>query len=237
MAKQRRATASPSLRRALLGELGGCCLLLLLLLPLCARLEGRGLGWAAAGAHFVGVIALDVLSAATLSPAFCLGLALLGRMPLGEAAARAAVDMGAAFACTALLDASGLMAVRAPKPAPGVTPSFAFASEALLTAVFFAVVLVVSTKIPAFAIRRPIVALSLRVLLVLGAPFSGPVLNPMIALPFAWFSGAVTRELCLVYCLGPVTGVLGAAALWTLSQAVSEMRALLPKKRRKTKAR
>ena len=71
----------------------GCVLVMLLLIPLCAALESRGALLTSLLAHAVGVVVVDMLSAATLSPNFCLGMLLAGRVSLAEAAVRAAVDL------------------------------------------------------------------------------------------------------------------------------------------------
>ena len=199
----------------------GCVLVMLLLIPLCSALESRGAVLTSLLAHAVGVVVVDLLSAATLSPNFCLGMLLAGRVSGPEAAVRAAVDLLVCSACCALLAGSRLLRIPLPAPAPGVSLAGAFAVEAALAGSFFVVILFIVSVIPSFEIRRPIVALTLRVLITLGAPFTGAYFNPMIALPFAMYHGRVDSAFLLVYCLGPVCGTVAGLAVWNAIQVTT----------------
>ena len=200
------------------GEALGCVLVMLVLIPLCAALEGRGAVLTAVLVHGVGVVAVDLLSAATLSPNFCLGLFLASKLSAGEAAVRALVDLLVCSACAPLLHRSKLLHLPLPAPAPGVSLSHAFLVEAGLACCFFVVILFIVNVIPTFEIRRPLVALTLRILITLGAPFTGAYFNPMIALPFALHHGRVDGAFLLVYCLGPVCGTVLGLVLWSALQ-------------------
>ena len=205
----------------------GCVLVMLLLIPLCAALESRGAVLTSLLAHGVGVVVVDLLSAATLSPNFCLGMFLAGRVSAAEAAVRAAVDLLVCSACAPLLSGSKLLHIPLPAPAPGVSLTGAFAVEATLAGCFFIVIMFIVNVIPSFEIRRPIVAVTLRLLITLGAPFTGAYFNPMIALPFAMHHDRADSAFFVIYCLGPVCGTIAGLLVWNTMQ-VRNSRSIRP---------
>jgi glycerol uptake facilitator-like aquaporin len=196
----------------------GATLVFLCLIPLCGALDSNNFFTLSLIVHAVGVITVDILSAATIGPHICLGFLLMGRMPLLEALARGVSSMLLGFACTLAASLLGLMDIPTPAPAKGVSLNAGFACEASLSCAFFLVILWISTVIPSFQVRRPIVAATLRVLMTIGGPVSGAYLNPMVAVPFAWYNDALTSDLYVVYVLGPVCGVFVGIIIWSAIQ-------------------
>jgi hypothetical protein len=46
-------------------------------------------------------------------------------------------------------------------------------------------------------------------------------MNPMIALPFAWHNNAISTDMIIIYCFGPIFGTLIAIALWGLLMVIT----------------
>jgi glycerol uptake facilitator-like aquaporin len=196
----------------------GVVLLLLVLIPAISHLEARSFVTLALLTHFLGVISLDILSGATLSPNFCLGLFIMGKMTAAEALARLFAEAVVSAVCVCTLAATGALTIAAPALPAGTTLLTGSIIEAALTAVLFLVILFVITVIPSLDIRRPIIAVTVRGLIYAGGPYTGAVMNPMVALAMAWHSNQLSSPLVVVYCMGPLLGTLVAAGAWTTLQ-------------------
>jgi aquaporin Z len=160
---------------------------------------GFGLGLLAA------IVVFGHVSGGHFNPAVTLGALFDGRVSVPNAIAYAVAQVvGALAAAFAIYLIVSPAAVGAAVNQPGVGEGQAFAAEALLTAIFVAVILTVTKKQPEFA--PLVIALTLVMIHFAAIPISGASVNPARSLGPAIVSHTYTS--LWVYLTGPFVGAI-----------------------------
>lgn len=99
----------------------------------------------------------------------------------------------------------------------------AFVLEAVLTAAFVLVILLVTERVAAPGFAGIAIGLTLTLVHLVGIPLTGTSVNPARSLGPALFEGGVAMQQVWLFILAPLVGALIAVALWRLTRTSDEM--------------
>ena len=99
----------------------------------------------------------------------------------------------------------------------------AFVLEAVLTAAFVLVILLVTERVAAPGFAGIAIGLTLTLVHLVGIPLTGTSVNPARSLGPALFEGGVAMQQVWLFILAPLVGALIAVALWRITRTSDEM--------------
>lgn len=99
----------------------------------------------------------------------------------------------------------------------------AFVLEAVLTAAFVLVILLVTERVAAPGFAGIAIGLTLTLVHLVGIPLTGTSVNPARSFGPALFEGGVAMQQVWLFILAPLVGALIAVALWRLTRTSDEM--------------
>jgi aquaporin Z len=180
-------------------------------------------------ALYAGVHTLGSISGGHFNPAVSLGMSVVGRLPWKHLPGYVLVQLAGATAASALLFMLG----------GGVAADFAFTatrigtlgttsaliSEIALTFLFMYIILTATSKGRDPKLAAFPIGLYLAAAILVGAPFSGPSLNPARSFGPALFAGGEALSELWLYAVGPVVGVLLAILIWKLVEPKAKIKA------------
>jgi aquaporin Z len=103
----------------------------------------------------------------------------------------------------------------------------AFVLEALLTAAFILVILLVTDRVAAPGFAGIAIGLTLTLVHLVGIPLTGTSVNPARSLGPALFEGGVALQQVWLFILAPLVGALIAVIVWRVTRAEQEMPAAI----------
>lgn len=104
-----------------------------------------------------------------------------------------------------------------------ITMAGAFVLEALLTAAFVLVILLVTDRVAAPGFAGIAIGLTLTLVHLVGIPLTGTSVNPARSLGPALFEGGVALQQVWLFILAPLIGALIAVAVWRVTRSADEM--------------
>lgn len=99
----------------------------------------------------------------------------------------------------------------------------AFVLEAVLTAAFVLVILLVTERVAAPGFAGIAIGLTLTLVHLVGIPLTGTSVNPARSLGPALFEGGVAMQQVWLFILAPLVGALIAVVIWRLTRTSDEM--------------
>jgi aquaporin Z len=171
--------------------------------------------------------AFGPVSGTHVNPAVTLAMVLAKRMPGREGAGYAAAQFAGAIAGAAMLklfvtsfdviDRTGALGTNGYDNGAINMPG-AFVLEALLTAAFVLVILMVTEKVATPALAGLAIGLSLTAVHLVGIPLTGTSVNPARSFGPALFEGGTALSQVWLFLLAPLVGSLIAVGVWKLTR-------------------
>lgn len=207
-------------------------------------IDGGGPGSGVVGVALAfGLVLLGVayafgpVSGAHVNPAVTLAMLVGRRMPTGEAIGYWIVQFLGAIAAGGLLklfvssfgvtDYTGALGTNSYDNG-AINMAGAFVLEAVLTAAFVLVILLVTEKIAAPGFAGIAIGLTLTLVHLVGIPLTGTSVNPARSLGPALFEGGVAMQQVWLFIVAPLVGALIAVVIWKLTKTdVEESRRLV----------
>jgi aquaporin Z len=201
--------------------------------------NGQGPGSGVVGVAFAfGLVLLGIayafgpVSGAHVNPAVTLAMLVGRRMPAGEAVGYWIVQFLGAIAAGGVLklfvssfgvtDYTGGLGTNSYDNG-NINMAGAFVLEALLTAAFVLVILLVTERIAAPGFAGLAIGLTLTLVHLVGIPLTGTSVNPARSLGPALFEGGTALSQVWLFILAPLVGALIAVVLWKLTRTSDEM--------------
>ncbi|CAM9341320.1 unnamed protein product [Choristocarpus tenellus] len=193
-------------------------MLLLLLFPFNAFLGDTYSAWIQ---HFFCVIMMDyVTGGAQVNPSVSIASTLYGWNNFKSMIVRVVAQMaGGIYAfpiMTNLMPGYVLDKMGGPVLGEGVTVAEGCMYEFLMTMTLMVIIYIAATQV-GLPSQRVVIATAIRALIYYNAGKSGPAMNPMIALSWAFYtdkSSILTLDHFLIYHLAPTAGAVAATLLW-----------------------
>jgi len=199
---------------------------------------GQGPGSGVVGVAFAfGLVLLGIayafgpVSGAHVNPAVTLAMLVGRRMPASEAIGYWIVQFLGAIAAGALLklfvssfgvtDYTGGLGTNSYDNG-AINMTGAFVLEAVLTAAFVLVILLVTEKIASPGFAGIAIGLTLTLVHLVGIPLTGTSVNPARSLGPALFEGGVAMQQVWLFILAPLVGALIAVVIWKLTRTSEE---------------
>jgi aquaporin Z len=204
-------------------------------------IDGKGPGSGVVGVAFAfGLVLLGVayafgpVSGAHVNPAVTLAMLVGRRMPAGEAVGYWVVQFLGAIAAGGVLklfvssfgvtDYTGALGTNSYDNG-NINLAGAFVLEALLTAAFVLVILLVTERIAAPGFAGLAIGLTLTLVHLVGIPLTGTSVNPARSLGPAIFEGGTALSQVWLFILAPLVGALIAVLLWKITRTSDEEQA------------
>lgn len=237
---------STRLVRALIAEFVGTFLLVFLAvgaavfgISAVVGADGNGPGTGVVGVALAfGLVLLGIayafgpISGAHVNPAVTLAMLLGRRLPAGEAAGYWVVQFLGAIAGAAMLklfvdsfgvtDYTGALGTNSYDNG-AINLAGAFVLEALLTAAFVLVILLVTERVAAPGFAGIAIGLSLTLVHLVGIPLTGTSVNPARSLGPALMEGGVAMQQVWLFILAPLVGAGIAVVVWMFTRTQEEM--------------
>lgn len=199
---------------------------------------GEGPGSGVVGVAFAfGLVLLGIayafgpISGAHVNPAVTLAMLVGRRMPASEAIGYWIVQFLGAIAAGALLklfvssfgvtDYTGALGTNSYDNG-NINLAGAFVLEAVLTAAFVLVILLVTEKIASPGFAGLAIGLTLTLVHLVGIPLTGTSVNPARSFGPALFEGGVAMQQVWLFILAPLVGALIAVVIWKLTRTTEE---------------
>jgi aquaporin Z len=232
--------------RKLIAELIGTFLLVFLAvgtavfgIAAVVGVDGNGPGSGVVGVAFAfGLVLLGIayafgpVSGAHVNPAVTLAMLVGRRMPASEAVGYWIVQFLGAIAAGGLLklfvsnfgvtDYTGALGTNSYDNG-NINMAGAFVLEAVLTAAFVMVILLVTERIAAPGFAGIAIGLTLTLVHLVGIPLTGTSVNPARSFGPALFEGGTAMSQVWLFILAPLVGALIAVVLWKLTRTSDEM--------------
>jgi aquaporin Z len=203
--------------------------------------DGNGPGSGVVGVAFAfGLVLLGIayafgpVSGAHVNPAVTLAMLVGRRMPAGEAVGYWVVQFLGAIAAGGVLklfvssfgvtDYTGALGTNGYDNG-NINMAGAFVLEALLTAAFVLVILLVTERIAAPGFAGLAIGLTLTLVHLVGIPLTGTSVNPARSLGPAIFEGGTALSQVWLFILAPLVGALIAVVLWKVTRTSDEEQA------------
>lgn len=200
--------------------------------------DGAGPGSGVVGVAFAfGLVLLGVayafgpVSGAHVNPAVTLAMLVGRRMPASEAIGYWIVQFLGAIAAGGLLklfvssfgvtDYTGALGTNSYDNG-AINMAGAFVLEAVLTAAFVLVILLVTEKIAAPGFAGIAIGLTLTLVHLVGIPLTGTSVNPARSLGPALFEGGVAMQQVWLFIVAPLIGAVIAVVIWNLTKTSEE---------------
>lgn len=171
--------------------------------------------------------AFGPVSGTHVNPAVTLAMVLAKRMPGREGAGYVGAQFAGAIAGGAMLklfvtsfgvtDRTGALGTNAYDNG-AINMQGAFVLEALLTAAFVLVILLVTEKVATPALAGLAIGLSLTAVHLVGIPLTGTSVNPARSFGPALFEGGAAMSQVWLFLLAPLVGSLIAVGVWKLTR-------------------
>ena len=171
--------------------------------------------------------AFGPVSGTHVNPAVTLGMVLARRMPAREGAGYAAAQFAGAILGAATLklfvsafgvtDRTGALGTNSYDNGAVNLPG-AFVLEALLTAAFVLVILLVTERVATPALAGLAIGLSLTAVHLVGIPLTGTSVNPARSFGPALFEGGTALTQVWLFILAPLVGSVLAVGVWKLTR-------------------
>jgi len=204
-------------------------------------IDGKGPGSGVVGVAFAfGLVLLGIayafgpVSGAHVNPAVTLAMLVGRRMPAGEAVGYWVVQFLGAIAAGGVLklfvssfgvtDYTGALGTNSYDNG-NINMAGAFVLEALLTAAFVLVILLVTERIAAPGFAGLAIGLTLTLVHLVGIPLTGTSVNPARSLGPAIFEGGTALSQVWLFILAPLVGALIAVVLWKITRTSDEEQA------------
>lgn len=201
--------------------------------------DGNGPGSGVVGVAFAfGLVLLGIayafgpVSGAHVNPAVTLAMLVGRRMPASEAVGYWVVQFLGAIAAGGVLklfvssfgvtDYTGALGTNSYDNG-AINLAGAFVLEALLTAAFVMVILLVTERVAAPGFAGVAIGLTLTLVHLVGIPLTGTSVNPARSLGPALFEGGTALSQVWLFILAPLVGALIAVVLWKLTRSADEM--------------
>ena len=201
--------------------------------------DGKGPGSGVVGVAFAfGLVLLGIayafgpVSGAHVNPAVTLAMLVGRRMPASEAVGYWVVQFLGAIAAGGVLklfvssfgvtDYTGALGTNSYDNG-AINMAGAFVLEALLTAAFVMVILLVTERVAAPGFAGIAIGLTLTLVHLVGIPLTGTSVNPARSLGPALFEGGTALSQVWLFILAPLVGALIAVVLWKLTRSADEM--------------
>ena len=201
-------------------------------------IEGGGPGSGVVGVALAfGLVLLGIayafgpVSGAHVNPAVTLAMLVGRRMPAGEAIGFWVVQFLGAIAAGGVLklfvssfgvtDYTGALGTNSYDNG-AINMAGAFVLEALLTAAFVLVILLVTEKIAAPGFAGIAIGLTLTLVHLVGIPLTGTSVNPARSFGPALFEGGVAMQQVWLFIVAPLVGALIAVLVWKLTRTDEE---------------
>ena len=201
-------------------------------------IEGGGPGSGVVGVALAfGLVLLGIayafgpVSGAHVNPAVTLAMLVGRRMPAGEAIGFWIVQFLGAIAAGGVLklfvssfgvtDYTGALGTNSYDNG-AINMAGAFVLEALLTAAFVLVILLVTEKIAAPGFAGIAIGLTLTLVHLVGIPLTGTSVNPARSFGPALFEGGVAMQQVWLFIVAPLVGALIAVLVWKLTRTDEE---------------
>jgi aquaporin Z len=232
--------------RALAAELIGTFLLVFLAvgtavfgIAAVVGVDGKGPGSGVVGVALAfGLVLLGVayafgpVSGAHVNPAVTLAMLLGRRLPASEAIGYWVVQFIGAIAAGALLklfvdsfgvtDYTGALGTNSYDNG-SINMTGAFVLEAVLTAAFVLVILLVTERVAAPGFAGIAIGLTLTLVHLVGIPLTGTSVNPARSFGPALFEGGTAMSQVWLFILAPLVGSVIAVVIWMITRTTSEM--------------
>ena len=176
--------------------------------------------------------AFGPVSGAHVNPAVTLAMLVGRRLPASEAIGYWIVQFLGAIAAGGLLklfvssfgvtDYTGALGTNGYDNG-NINMAGAFVLEALLTAAFVLVILLVTEKIAAPGFAGIAIGLTLTLVHLVGIPLTGTSVNPARSLGPALFEGGTAMQQVWLFIVAPLVGALIAVVVWKLTRSADEM--------------
>lgn len=176
--------------------------------------------------------AFGPVSGAHVNPAVTLAMLLGRRLPAGEAVGYWIVQFLGAIAAGGLLkifvdsfgvtDYTGALGTNSYDNG-AINMTGAFVLEALLTAAFVLVILLVTERVAAPGFAGIAIGLTLTLVHLVGIPLTGTSVNPARSFGPALFQGGEAMSQVWLFILAPLVGAVIAVVVWMLTRSDSEM--------------
>ena len=200
--------------------------------------EGGGPGSGVVGVALAfGLVLLGIayafgpVSGAHVNPAVTLAMLVGRRMPASEAIGFWVVQFLGAIAAGGVLklfvssfgvtDYTGALGTNSYDNG-AINMAGAFVLEALLTAAFVLVILLVTDKIAAPGFAGIAIGLTLTLVHLVGIPLTGTSVNPARSFGPALFEGGVAMQQVWLFIVAPLVGALIAVLVWKLTRTDEE---------------
>lgn len=201
--------------------------------------DGNGPGSGVVGVAFAfGLVLLGIayafgpVSGAHVNPAVTLAMLVGRRMPASEAVGYWVVQFLGAIAAGGVLklfvssfgvtDYTGALGTNSYDNG-AINLAGAFVLEALLTAAFVMVILLVTERVAAPGFAGIAIGFTLTLVHLVGIPLTGTSVNPARSLGPALFEGGTALSQVWLFILAPLVGALIAVVLWKLTRSADEM--------------
>lgn len=201
-------------------------------------IEGGGPGSGVVGVALAfGLVLLGIayafgpVSGAHVNPAVTLAMLVGRRMPTSEAIGFWVVQFLGAIAAGGVLklfvssfgvtDYTGALGTNSYDNG-AINMAGAFVLEALLTAAFVLVILLVTEKIAAPGFAGIAIGLTLTLVHLVGIPLTGTSVNPARSFGPALFEGGVAMQQVWLFIVAPLVGALIAVLVWKLTRTDEE---------------
>jgi len=205
--------------------------------------DGNGPGSGVVGVAFAfGLVLLGIayafgpVSGAHVNPAVTLAMLVGRRMAASEAVGYWIVQFLGAIAAGGMLklfvsnfgvtDYTGALGTNSYDNG-NINMAGAFVLEALLTAAFVMVILLVTERIAAPGFAGIAIGLTLTLVHLVGIPLTGTSVNPARSFGPALFEGGTAMSQVWLFILAPLVGALIAVVLWKLTRTSDEMQETL----------
>lgn len=196
--------------------------------------DGKGPGNGVVGVALAfGLVLLGIayafgpVSGAHVNPAVTLGMLLGRRMPLNMAVGYWIAQFAGAIAAGAMLklfvssfgvtDYTGALGTNAYDNG-AINMTGAFVLEAMLTAAFVLVILLVTERVAAPGFAGVAIGLTLTLVHLVGIPLTGTSVNPARSLGPALFEGGTALSQVWLFILAPLVGSIIAVIVWMLTR-------------------
>lgn len=176
--------------------------------------------------------AFGPISGAHVNPAVTLAMLLGRRLPAGTAIGYWIVQFLGAIAAGALLklfvdsfgvtDYTGALGTNSYDNG-AINMTGAFVLEALLTAAFVLVILLVTERVAAPGFAGIAIGLTLTLVHLVGIPLTGTSVNPARSFGPALFQGGEAMSQVWLFILAPLVGSVVAVVIWMITRTDSEM--------------
>ena len=202
-----------------------------------AHPDGPGAGVVGVAMAF-GLVLLGIayafgpISGAHVNPAVTLAMLLGRRLPAGTAIGYWVVQFLGAIAAGALLklfvdsfgvtDYTGALGTNSYDNG-AINMTGAFVLEAVLTAAFVLVILLVTDRIAAPGFAGIAIGFTLTLVHLVGIPLTGTSVNPARSFGPALFQGGEAMSQVWLFILAPLVGAVIAVVIWMLTRTDSEM--------------